>query len=91
MCGYGEAPSVQWIEAPIAWKAHKCCECLSVISPGEKYERISGVWEGEFQTFKTCMICAEVRRTANSDLRDDEGIPFECLWETVGVEYEDAV
>ena len=91
MCGYGEAPSVQWVEHPVARKEHKCCECLSVISPGERYERVSGVWDGEFGVFKTCMVCAEVREAAMARYRFDDSIPFECLWEIVGVEFEDAV
>lgn len=49
MCGYGEAPSVQWVEHPVARKEHRCCECLSVISPGERYERVSGVWEEQVE------------------------------------------
>jgi|GEM_PF-3289080 hypothetical protein len=49
MCGYGEAQSVQWVEHPVARKEHRCCECLSVISPGERYERVSGVWEEQVE------------------------------------------
>lgn len=91
MCGYGEDPTVFWLGNPVARKEHKCCECLSVISPGERYELAKGVWGGEFDTFKTCSICKAVRDEANSHLQYDEKIPFECLWETVGAEYEDAV
>lgn len=91
MCIDGEDPSVIWVTNPIARKEHRCCECLSVISPGEKYELVKGVWNGEFLTFKTCQICAIVRDAANLQYRWGETIPFTCLWETVGCEYEEVI
>ena len=42
-------------------RPHVCCECNEVISPGEQYERISGLWEGEWSHFKTCMGCRAIR------------------------------
>ena len=53
MCGYGEAPSVQWVEHQVARKEHRCCECLSVISPGERYERVSGVLQQQHPAMET--------------------------------------
>jgi hypothetical protein len=91
MCSLGEGPSAFWQSTPMARKEHVCCECQSAISPGERYELSEGVWEGEFGRYKTCLICRNVRDAAQADLRFDEGIAFGCLWETVGVEYEDAV
>lgn len=89
MCGSsGEGPSVFWESKPRARKEHKCCECLSAISPGEVYELFEGVWEGSFGRFRTCSICASVRDGAMSDRNHDEGIAFGCLWEETGVEYE---
>ena len=69
-------------------KHHRCCECNSTIYPGEKYERISGLWD-DFQTYKTCLFCAEIRFKARDsfDLRSDEGFPFEQLWECVGMDF----
>lgn len=86
-----DGPSVFWVSTPRARKEHKCCECLSVISPGEEYELFEGVYDGSFDRYRTCSICRNVREAAQQDLRLDEGIAFGCLWETVGVEYEDAV
>lgn len=46
---------------PRARKAHKCCECLRIIQPGERYERWSGRFDGDFFSQKTCHQCAEIR------------------------------
>lgn len=91
MCIQGEGPDVYWKSNPMARKEHKCCECGSIISVGERYELFEAVWDGEFGRYKTCTICCTVRDEAQSDLRLNEGIVFGCLWETVGVEYEDIV
>lgn len=70
---------------PIARKQHKCCECGSTIDTGEKYERIKGLWEGEWVEFKTCMICSDIRNAAS---KDGVCISFGCLYDTVGSEYD---
>ena len=44
-----------------ARKEHKCCECKRKIKPGDEYERIAGVWDGDFSTYKTCEVCAGLR------------------------------
>lgn len=44
-----------------AAKHHKCTECGGSIFPGERYERVSGLWDGEFSTYKTCPRCLEIR------------------------------
>lgn len=90
MCGYsGETPSAFWESTPRARKEHTCCECLSTIAIGETYHLAKGVWDGEFQIYRTCEICHQVRNLAHAEMRHGEGIAFECLWEEVGVEYED--
>lgn len=40
---------------------HVCRECRSTIMPGEKYERVKGLWEESFQTHKTCLPCMRIR------------------------------
>ncbi len=87
MCYCEEGPTVTWQSTPIARIEHKCCECGSVISKGEKYHLDKGVWEGDFRTFKTCEICEKVRSAALSG--DYDCICYEQLWETVGVDYEE--
>jgi len=48
---------------PIARKSHRCCECDREIAPGEKYERVDGIWEGYPRSYKTCIDCASVRNS----------------------------
>lgn len=42
-------------------KKYECCECLSVIAKGEPHERAAGLWEGSFDTFRTCKLCTDMR------------------------------
>lgn len=46
-----------------ARKEHHCCECHRVISPGEEYEYVSGIWDSEAETYKTCLDCKSLRDT----------------------------
>jgi len=78
-----EGPDVYSIEYPIARSTHTCCECGLKINPGEKYEKFKGLWDGEWDRFKTCMKCSELRDRVNWLHRNDgyEAIPFGCLEE----------
>ena len=42
-------------------KAHECCECLGVIAKGDQHEYVKGVWDGEFQDYRTCAACCAMR------------------------------
>lgn len=44
-----------------ATKNHRCLECGETIPKGSKYERVKGVWDGSWSTFKTCLSCVEIR------------------------------
>lgn len=59
-----ESPSV-WevkvVKARHTKKPHVCCECGATISPGESYERASGLWEDSWGRYKTCLPCARIR------------------------------
>lgn len=46
---------------PTARKQHKCGECYSLIEPGQKYQLVSGCWDGRMDSCKTCMPCLEAR------------------------------
>lgn len=46
-----------------ARKEHICDECSRIIVPGEKYEYVTGKWDGEFSSFKTCSDCLSVRKS----------------------------
>jgi len=70
----------------IARKWHRCCECGSIIDPGEKYFYVTGLWDGDFSTYKTCEICQKIKQEAISS--GHRCILFECLYETVGSEFD---
>ena len=46
---------------PVARKSHRCCECHGRIERSEKYQRSSGIWDGDPMRFKTCFECAQIR------------------------------
>jgi hypothetical protein len=49
---------------PIARKVHSCGECQGHIELGQKYQLISGSWDGDMGSFKTCMSCVDARTWA---------------------------
>jgi len=50
------------VTKPVAQKRHRCIECAGDIEPGERYERVKGFWEGEWESSATCMPCTRMRR-----------------------------
>ena len=44
-----------------ARKQHRCCECGRLILPGCRYQTVFGVWEGNAETFRTCLLCYDLR------------------------------
>lgn len=59
-CDY-EMPDVSRSARRTARKAYTCDECFSPILPGDQYENAWGVWEGESQTYRTCIRCLALR------------------------------
>ena len=57
----GELPRVYSEEIPQAHKKHICCECQRTIDIGQQYHLFKGNWEGRWQTFKTCILCNDLR------------------------------
>lgn len=51
-----------------ARKQHCCDECFRTIQPGEKYECVSGKWDGEMDSFKTCPRCLNLREYVESNI-----------------------
>ena len=47
-----------------ARKRFFCCECGHTIKPGDSYERITGLWDGYFDSFVTCRHCASLKAWA---------------------------
>ena len=62
-CDYGSMEYPEFISEtwPRARKAYKCCECGETIKVGEKHQSITGKWDGEILTYRTCEICAKIR------------------------------
>ena len=77
-----ERPSVFTRKIKKARKEHRCCECREPISVGAHYEFISGLWDSEWSTFKTCLTCAQIR----VDFCAPFGMLRETLRETLGCE-----
>jgi len=46
---------------PRARKTHVCCECHRTINIGEQYELYKGLWDGNWDAYKTCIDCKSVR------------------------------
>lgn len=61
MCD-AEFPEISSETFPKARKVHRCCECRGTIQPGERYSCLSGLWDGRFEVYKTCLECIELRR-----------------------------
>ena len=88
MTDYGDLATPEFfnITSPTAIKEHKCCECLDTIFPGDRYDRVVGVWDGDFSTFKTCSSCREIADWARSN---DFYIGFGALFETLDEHFID--
>lgn len=56
-----EGPSCYRSRVRTARKDHHCYECGADIKPGDRYEYVSGVWDGCPGSHKTCLSCVEIR------------------------------
>lgn len=43
-----------------ARRKHKCYECNEVINAGERYQRVSGKWDGTIEVYRFCLPCWEI-------------------------------
>ena len=90
----GDIPQCFSTKVRKAKKTHKCCECRQQINPGDEYRYSSGIWDGEPQSFKQCLTCAEIFDVA-LDINDeynnfpDEGPSFGNLSDFVINEIDD--
>lgn len=57
-----------------ARKAHRCCECRRVIPRGAPYRYETVLFEGRWDSYHTCTLCAAIR--------DDR---FTCGWTWAGL------
>lgn len=82
----GDLPKIYNENIVKARKQHVCCECGSIIDHGEKYHITTGLWD-TFETYRQCLTCRAVWDEAQDKIID-LCIPYESLWETVGVKFE---
>jgi len=69
-CDSGDPPYVYRSDILTARKAHRCYECPRRILPGQRYERVTAMWErGDWQTIETCLKCWAIRQ-AFRDVHD---------------------
>jgi len=81
-----ELPRVYNEQTRQARKQHFCCECNKTIMPGEKYVYITGVWNNEWATYKTCLRCDHIKTLALKRYPPDfeeEGPGFELLYDWI--------
>lgn len=80
-----ESPTVYCEEDVKARKQHRCCECRGFIQPGEIYHRHSGLWDGEWNTFKVCLDCDAIMHEINEEGKKvhEEPVSFEGLFDCV--------
>lgn len=59
MCAIDSCDPADFYTATIrrARKTHQCFECRREINPGEEYEYVTGSWDRQITSFKTCAHC----------------------------------
>jgi hypothetical protein len=57
----GELVTLERHSTVTARKAHRCGECRAEIKIGESYEISKQLFEGEWTSFRSCLICVEIR------------------------------
>ena len=57
----GEGPTVHQESRPRAAKEYSCTECRKTIRKGEHYELVKGMWDKHWSTYRTCLLCVEIR------------------------------
>jgi len=77
---YENTPEIYREEYRKARKIHKCCECKKDINPGQEYKYAVGKWEGEFNYYRWCLECDEIKIYIMN--RFSESIIFGELLET---------
>jgi hypothetical protein len=60
-CNDYDAPSCVREVIRRARRPHTCCECGDTIEPGQRYEYVSGVWDGHPDWHHTCLVCVAIR------------------------------
>jgi hypothetical protein len=71
---------------PTARKKHQCSGCHGTINPGEEYERLEGLFDARWSTWKQCQHCVPIWENIAGGFRRIEYIlkhfeKFETWWE----------
>jgi len=85
-----ETPSFINQTFPKAAKTHFCGECGVAIRANTRYERSSGLWGGDFNSYVRCMECRDLNRFMHWWSRQSDGCyceVFEDLGEAVQEEW----
>jgi len=69
-----------------ARKPWKCCECHQLIPVGTRHEAASGIWQGTWDTQRTCLPCAQIRKDYCACGWVYGGLE-EAIWECLGENY----
>jgi uncharacterized protein with PIN domain len=57
---YDGGPDVSRTEMRRAAKEHRCCECDEPIQKGDLHEYYTGLWDGVWNSYRTCARCTNV-------------------------------
>jgi len=87
-CDVDDYPEFYVEEYPVARKEHKCCECGEMIKKGQKYQKAIGKWDGDFDTYKTCMTCLKIREAYCPNGSYFGGLA-EAISDCLGFDYRD--
>jgi len=61
-CTYDYEPAdVYQAKEVKARKSHTCYECDGEIARGETHEVVSGLWDGSWSRYRTCLLCVRIR------------------------------
>lgn len=90
-----DAPAVYNETWQTARKQHECYECGGTIQPGDEYQNIRGLWEGEWFGAATCEKCADLRLSLSvewcTELGNLRNNYREYLWETGKARYDEVL
>lgn len=75
MCDCDDGPTVMREVIRRARKQYRCCECGNHIEVGNRYEYVTGIWDGVGQTFRTCLDCVEARKIYVDQLDRHDCLP----------------
>lgn len=60
-CDYDEVAKVYEAKVVMARKPHRCNECGVTIQSRERYERVGSLFDGRWDTYRTCARCLDLR------------------------------